>query len=161
MKQKYELLRDDEKKLLILREHAELDKDMMSLLCEQTYPLEDVEEAIKKGPLALVNVLRTKNMYPPGYYIERIAASFVEIAGQSDKTSAEMLFDDLEFLTREEQETDVLTNIMEDEASDLDDLLDDEDSMDDDFEDDDISNIGSNSSLKIADDDSLDIDDEV
>ena len=161
MKQKYEIVRDDEKNQLVLREHAELDKDMMSLLCEQTYTQADVEEAIRNGPQALMNVLRTKNMYPPGYYIERIAAAIVEITGQGDKTSAELVFDDLEFLTREEQKTDVLTNIMEDESSDLDDLLEDEDNMDEEFEDEGIGNIGSNSSLKIADDESLDIDDEV
>lgn len=161
MKQKYEIVRDDEKNQLVLREHAELDKDIMSLLCEQTYAQADVEEAIKNGPQALMNVLRTKNMYPPGYYIERIAAAIVEITGQGDKTSAELIFDDLEFLTREEQKTDVLTNIMEDESSDLDDLLEDEDNMDEEFEDEGIGKIGSNSSLKIADDDSLDIDDEV
>ncbi len=161
MKQKYEIVRDDEKNQLVLREHAELDKDIMSLLCEQTYAQADVEEAIKNGPQALMNVLRTKNMYPPGYYLERIAAAIVEITGQGDKTSAELVFDDLEFLTREEQKTDVLTNIMEDESSDLDDLLEDEDNMDEEFEDEGIGNIGSNSSLKIADDDSLDIDDEV
>ncbi len=161
MKQKYEILRDDEKNQLIIREHAELDKDMMSLLCEQTYAQADVEEAIKNGPQALMNVLRTKNMYPPGYYVERIAASIVEVSGHGEKTSAELIFDDLEFLTREEQQTDVLTNIMEDEDSDLDDLLEDEENMDEDFEDNDIGNIGSNSSLKIADDESMDIDDEV
>ena len=161
MKQKYEIVRDDEKNQLVLREHAELDKDMMSLLCEQTYTQADLEEAIRNGPQALMNVLRTKNMYPPGYYIERIAAAIVEITGQGDKTSAELVFDDLEFLTREEQKTDVLTNIMEDESSDLDDLLEDEDNMDEEFEDEGIGNIGSNSSLKIADDESLDIDDEV
>jgi hypothetical protein len=37
MKQKYEILKDEDNKRLIIREYAELDKDVMSLLCEESY----------------------------------------------------------------------------------------------------------------------------
>ncbi|MCK7503842.1 MAG: hypothetical protein MZV70_06840 [Desulfobacterales bacterium] len=47
MKQKYEILRDEDSKRLIIREYAELDKDVMSLLCEESYD----RKAVKGGHL--------------------------------------------------------------------------------------------------------------
>ena len=37
MRQKYMILKDDENGKLIIRELAELDKEMFSMLCEETY----------------------------------------------------------------------------------------------------------------------------
>ncbi|MCK7511232.1 MAG: hypothetical protein MZV70_49000 [Desulfobacterales bacterium] len=50
MKQKYEILRDDDNKRLIIREFAELDKDTMSLLCEESYDKKAIKSAIGHGP---------------------------------------------------------------------------------------------------------------
>jgi len=160
MKQKYQLLKDDEKNQLILKEFAELDKDRISLLCEQTYDSAAVEIAAKENREALITLLRTQNMYPPSLYMEKIADSVMELFGSGEVSSAEIFFDDSEFLAIRQEELDALADI-DDDADDIDDLLDDADDIDDALADDDISNISANSSIKIADDESLDVEDEI
>ncbi|MEE4358401.1 MAG: hypothetical protein V2I97_18160 [Desulfococcaceae bacterium] len=159
MKQKYTIVIDEEENTLLLREFAELDKDMLSLLCEQRYDRAAVEAAMAEGNEALMSLLRTKNMYPPSSYMEKMIEAVKEVCGPDASPSSEILFDDSELFNVESDEIDALADLDE-ESSDIDDLL-EEDALEDDFVgDSDISNIGSNSSIKIADDDSLDIEDE-
>jgi hypothetical protein len=73
MKQKYAIVRDDKNKQLIVREFAELDKEILSLLCEETYADKRIRAAIRKGREELIAALRTKNLYPPGIYAKKIA----------------------------------------------------------------------------------------
>ena len=159
MKQKYVILKDDEKNEYVLREFAELDKDILSMLCEERYSREAVEAAIRKGRAELFQALRTPNMYPPASYIERIADLAIALEAGEVESPAEIVLDDVENIIRDRKEAEAAA--VEEEASDLDELLDDDDdSIEDDFDDDDIPSIDSNSSIKIADDDSLDVDDE-
>ena len=161
MKQKYDIIKDNEKNELILKESAELDKDILSVLCEQIYDSASVEAAIKESRDSLVSLLRTKNMYPPSIYIEKIAEAVIEIYGNGGLSSTEIYFNDSEFLSYHEPEIIDDIAVIDDEPDDLDDLLDDADNLDDTLDDDDISNIGANSSIKIADDESLDIEDDI
>jgi hypothetical protein len=66
MKQKYTIIKDSKNKQLIVREFAELDKEILSLLCEETYEQKVILAAIKKGKEDLISALRTNNLYPPG-----------------------------------------------------------------------------------------------
>ena len=160
MKQKYVIIKNDEKNTLLLQEHAELDKELLSLLCEETYPGDMIAEAVGLGREALMARLRTRNMYPPSMYLDQIAQQVMELYATKGASSAEVLFDDVELIVKDREEAEALA--MEEDSADLDDLLDDEDdeNLDDDFGDDDGINISSSPSLKIADDDSLDIDDD-
>ena len=88
MRQKYEIVRDDDNKRLIIREFAELDKDVMSLLCEETYDKKAIKSAMALGRDTLIAALRTKNLYPPGMYAGKIAETVVELYGAKDKTAA-------------------------------------------------------------------------
>ena len=45
MKQKYTLIKTN--KLLKIEEYAELDKEIMSLLCKEEYTLQELDNAIK------------------------------------------------------------------------------------------------------------------
>jgi len=156
MKQKYSILRDTANKQLIIREFAELDKEIMSLLCEETYEDPAVRKAIKAGKEGLISALRTKNLYPPGIYAEKIAAAVVDLYKVKDQDSVDIFFDDNELLVKEQERPAVIETI-DDESEDLDDVLEDE--FDDDYEDKDkIKKI--DSSLKIADDDYNDIDED-
>ena len=92
MKQKYLIVKDDEKKQLIIREFAELDKDSFSPLCEETYDAAIIESSIKNGKEVLVSVLRTKNMYPPGFFAGKIADAIMEIFDSEEKQSMELFF---------------------------------------------------------------------
>lgn len=162
MKQKYVVLKDEEKREYILREFAELDKEALSLLCEEHYPAETVDAAAERGMGTLIQAMRTPNMYPPASYIERIAELVAALRDGTAESPAEVILDDVENIIRDRKEAEAEAEAAEaeDESSDIDDLLEDDDNLEDDFEDDDIPSIDSNSSLKIADDDSLDVDDE-
>jgi len=160
MKQKYVIIKDDEKNALLLQEHAELDKELLSLLCEETYAGDLIAEAVGLGKEVLMARLRTRNMYPPSIYMDQIAQQVMELYATEGASSTEVIFDDVELIVKDREEAEALA--MEEDSTDLDDLLDDDDdeNIDDDFGDDDGINISSNASLKIADDDSLDIDDD-
>ncbi|MDZ7582557.1 MAG: hypothetical protein U5R30_18755 [Deltaproteobacteria bacterium] len=156
MKQKYEIIKDDEKKTLILREYAELDKDILSPLCEESYDIDALAAAVSGGRSALVAALRTKNMYPPGFYAERIADAVAELLEGRERQVAELLFDDIELLNREReierQQAEVAEKAkINDEVVQIDELLaDDFEDDEDDFEGG--GEIKDINSLKVADD---------
>jgi len=165
MKHKYTISRDTEKGCLTLREYGELDKEMMSFLCEASYNDEAVQTAIGKGKDALISVLRTENMYPPNLYADKIADSVIVVYdAENDTQSTEIIFDDLDWLTKD-QEGYVMEGIddedteeeLDDEADEnIDELL--EDNFDDDFGESDELKL--DSPLKIADDDVADFEEE-
>jgi hypothetical protein len=157
MKQKYEIQKDDDNKRLIIREFAELDKDIMSLLCEESYDKKAVKSAISAGREALVAALRTKNLYPPGLYAGKIADKVVELYGAKGKVSEEIVFDDLEFLARGHEAAETAVSY-EAEAPEIDELLDvgiEEEKFE---EGDEVKKL--DSPLKIEDDEFTDIEDE-
>jgi len=150
MKQKYTIIKDSANKQLIIREFAELDKEILSLLCEETYDQKAIFDAIKKGKENLISALRTKNLYPPGIYAEKIAAAVRELYATRGKESEELFFDDLELLARaNEPETRSAEKPAEKQDEDIDELL--EDDFESDFEDEEPPK-KLDSSLKIADD---------
>lgn len=152
MKQKYVILKDEEKKQFVIREYAELDKEVMSLLCEEVYDRARIASAIALGKEAVIAALRTKNLYPPGSYAERIAETVMRMQEPGQSDTMELLFDDIELLARE-HEAGLLASELEEESSELEDLL--EDDFEDEFEDKDaIKN------LKVADDEYGDLDEE-
>ena len=158
MKQKYEIIKDNEKNTLILREYAELDKDTLSPLCEESYDITAIAAAVSGGKSTLIAALRTKNMYPPGLYAEKIAATVTELLGDGEKQAAELLFDDIELLNRE-REREIREAEIKDEVEEIDELL------TDDFEDDEDDFEGGGeikdiNSLKVADDEYGDGDEE-
>ena len=146
MKQKYQITRDDENQILTIREFAELDKDILSPLCEENYPMKAIRKAVQEKKEVLIAALRTKNMYPPGVYAERIAAGVAALL-QSQDQSLELFFDDIELLAAEEEEVENLPE--QKSAEDLDELL------EDDYEEDNLEGNEElkklDSSLKIAD----------
>ena len=157
MKQKYEIVRDDDNKRVIIREFAELDKDTMSLLCEESYEKKAVKAAMSMGRDSLVSALRTKNLYPPGMYAGKIADKVVELLGAKGKASDELVFDDLEFLSREHEPVEAVKSY-EGEPGEIDELL--EVGLDDEkFEEgDEIKKL--DTTLKIEDDEFSDIEEE-
>ncbi len=157
MKQKYAIIRDDNQKQLIVREYAELDKEMMSLLCEETYSQEVIAAAVESGRQAVVDALRTNNMYPPTIFAEPIADAIMGLFADGGNESAELFFDDKEFFAKDIETTVSEPDEEAEEDVDVDDLL--EDDIDDDFSGDDEVLTDLKSSLQVADDDSSDVDD--
>ena len=157
MKQKYTILKNDEKTAIIIREFAELDKEIFSLLCEETFKDETVKSAIAKDKATLIKTLRTQNLFPLGIYAEKIAEAVTKMYESGDDQPVELLFNDIDLLTKKERKPLPLDDIEEEEVG-IDDLL-DEDLPEEDFDEkSDIKNLPY--SLKISDDDSGGIDDD-
>lgn len=157
MKQKYAIIRDDEKHMLIIREYAELDKEMMSLLCEETYPQDRISQAVREGNQAVIDAIRTNNMYPPTIFAQPIAEAIEGLMGEDGNQSAELFFDDKDLFLKdvvaeegESEEEGV------DEDVEVDDLLDE--NVDDDYDDENVIT-DLKSSIQVADDDITDLED--
>lgn len=156
MKQKYTIVRDDKNKQLVIREFAELDKQILSLLCEETYDSKAIRAAIKSGRENLISALRTNNLYPPGIYAEKIADAVKDLYATKGQESTDLFFDDLELLAIEsgpapkKDDVDDIEEEVEEQGEDMDELL--EDDFESNYEDKDKLN-KLDSSLKIADDD--------
>ena len=149
MKQKYLILKDKE---LIIREFAELDKEVFSPLCEEIYDVKVIRSAIKEGKETLIQVLRTKNMYPPVIYANQIADAVLSIFAAKEPESLELFFDDIELINQDEQTTVMLADL-ESESEEIDELL--EDDYDENYDDKGaLKQI--NSPLKVADDEGVD-----
>ena len=156
MKQKYVILRSENNTELTIKEYAELDKDVMSLLCEETYDNNRIEAAMKNGKEALIATLRTPNMYPAKVCAEKIAESIMTFQETAHPEAVEVFFDDFEFITASRKKS-VEVEAIEDEPSDIEELLDDE--FEDEYEEKpSIDNI--NSSISVEEDDLTDFDED-
>ena len=155
MKQKYLILNDKKNKQIKIQEFAELNKQMLSLLCEEVYDYKTIKSAISAGRDELIAALRTNNMYPPGIYAVQIADAVIDLYKSKKPESVELFFDDINLLTKNLAPIKAARQV-EDEPAALDDLL--EDDYDDSYnEKDEIKKI--DSSLKIVDDSYVDGDD--
>ncbi len=129
MKQKFTLIKDEKNKKLIIKEYAELDKDILSLLCEETYDADVVTEAIAQSPKVLVAALRTKNLYPPSAHMEQIVKEVVSLYESDSGDTKELLLNDVDLLASEEEEIIEIEEVPDDDAV-VDDLLDDDEADD-------------------------------
>ncbi len=124
MKQKYSILKDDTKKELMIREYAELDKEILSLLCEETYDAQAIQADIAKGKEVLIGKLRTRNMYPPYNLAGRIADAVTSLFSPDGPSSADLFFDDKEFFNQSSTEALLVEeDEIEEETESIDGLL--------------------------------------
>lgn len=161
MKQKYELIRLAETKQLKIREYAELDKEVHTLLCERTYDLATITEAMERGREALSAAFRNRHLYPNRFHAEKIADALAALMRDTDHESVEIFIDDAEYLSGTDEHRDFLPAIEEEEAEDLDELVEEEfdEDVDEDFEDKiEIKKVSS--PLQIADDDIPEMEDD-
>jgi hypothetical protein len=122
MKQKYLISKEDDQNKLIIKEFAELDKEILSLLCEEEYDNKIIKSAILKGKEALISELRTNNMYPPGVYAEKIAQAVIDIFGSKDSQSIELSFNDVDLLIKEQapsEDIDETESVVDDDVDEL------------------------------------------
>jgi len=125
MKQKYLIINDKANTQIKVQEYAELNKETLSLLCEEAYDYKTIKSAISLGPETLISALRTNNLYPPGIYAEKIASAVAELIKSKDQESLELFFDDINLLSKNRHST-VVIEEPEDDAADLDEMLDDD-----------------------------------
>ena len=155
MKQQYTILKNHDNSRLIIREFGELDKDSLSLLCEETYDNAEVSNAVDTDREKVISVLRTKNMYPPRGHAEKIADMVIDFYTANKSEPVNISIDEPAASSKE-----VLTEAfmgIEEDAEIIDDLLEE----DFDGDSDDSDEIKIDSSIKIADDDAADVEDEL
>ena len=119
MKQKYLILKNDDTNKLIIREFAELEHDVYSLACEETYDGDVIKSAITSGKEVLISTLRTTNLYPPGSYAEKIAESVINLYSSESDQSQELFFDDKDYISKEWKKPKKLDDV-EDEPGEFD-----------------------------------------
>lgn len=152
MKQKYLISRSKDNKILLIQELAEIDKDVLSATCEVTYDDSAIESAIEKGSERLIAVLRTKNFFPPGFYMDKISGSVMSMYATQNFQQTEIFVDETEILLKDREALFALEDA-EVESPEMEELL--EDNFDEDYEGKDaIKNI--NTPLKLAEDETLD-----
>lgn len=156
MKQQFVIQKDSESDRLVIKEYAELDKDILSFLCEQTYDAKEIQAAITAGKEALITTLRTDNMYPPVLYAKEIADSVMSVFDTDEDPTRELLFDDSNFISRDHKKPAPEEDIEED-SEDIDELLDED--IDEEYNEEKLAN-GFNSSIKIAEDETLDVEED-
>ena len=110
MRQKYQIVQDEKKHTLKIREFAVIDKDLKNVdsamlrednfffLCEETYEGKAIQSSISKGMDVLVATLRTPNFFPIEPYAAKIAESVVALYDSTDNGSAELFFDDCDLV---------------------------------------------------------------
>jgi len=157
MKQKYSILKNNEENKLTIREYAELDKEILSLLCNEIYDDESIESAIAKGKETLISTLRTKTLFPISIYAEKIAEAVMNMYEHENDQSIELFFNDMDMLTKD-RKVPVVEDEVKSEPAEIDELL-EGDVSDSNFDDkSEIKNI--TRPIKVIDDDSDDIEDE-
>ncbi|MEW6672199.1 MAG: hypothetical protein AB1427_10860 [Thermodesulfobacteriota bacterium] len=156
MKHKYLIEKNTAQKQVTIKEFAELDKEVLSFLCQEIYAEEKIAAAIPKGKEALIAALRTPNMYPSGLFANKIAEAVLTMYGPERGASSEVILDDVDFIIKQRVKRKIVEDVEEDAAG-IEDLLDDD--IEENFDDKPpLKKI--NSSLKIVDDEFEDFDDD-
>jgi hypothetical protein len=110
MKQKYQITKNTKSRQLIIQEYAVLtgslrrkdfpgaQDDEFSLLCEETYETKSVNKAISEGKSSLIDLLRTRHLFPIGIYMDKIADTVIALHAAKGEQSELLVFDDKEFI---------------------------------------------------------------
>jgi hypothetical protein len=75
MKQRFSISRDIGGEKIVIREYAELDKSIYSLLCAESYPAAEIEAALAKGADRVIALLRTDSFFPTSYFAKKLIGS--------------------------------------------------------------------------------------
>ncbi len=150
MKHKYVFSKDITAGELLIREFAELNKDIFSPVCETVYEVKQFEKALAQGPVALMVEMRTQNFFPPSSFSEKIIDGISELFNSGDQEVVEIYCDDADFLSKSLDGQEIYEDIEDEEESDVDDFIDEDlpDTFDDDVK---TANVES-SDLDIEDD---------
>ena len=96
MKQRFSISRNTGGEKIVIKEYAELDKGVYSLLCEESYAVEAVEAALAKGPDHVIALLRTESFFPISYFAEKLIATLDDYIQQGSAEAVKIEADDTE-----------------------------------------------------------------
>jgi hypothetical protein len=134
MKHKYVFSKDNDTGRLIVKEYAELSKDIFSTVCESSCEAKQIEGAVSEGLESVMAKIRTQNFFPPSNFFERIAHGITELMAPGDQSMVEVYCDDSDFLTKSPKGQDAFGKLDDEADDESDDFIDDD--LSDDFDDD-------------------------
>jgi hypothetical protein len=114
MRQKYVISHEGAKHDFKIREYAVIDKNLRNVdsdmlrqedfefLCEETYSHARIERSVARGREALVDALRTPNLFPIRPYVLKIAESVMVLFDSPGNQSVELFFDDTDLVAAED-----------------------------------------------------------
>ena len=118
MKQRFSISRDTGGEKIVIREYAELDKGVYSLLCEESYAVATLQAALAKGTDRVVAMLRTESFFPTSYVVKKLVTTLEDYFQQGNGETVKIEADDAECIKRASRALPV------DENGGIDDLLD-------------------------------------
>jgi hypothetical protein len=110
MRQKYIISQEGTKQEFKIREYAIIDKNLRNVassmlrqedyefLCEETYSHDRIERSVSQGRDALVDTLRTPNLFPIRPYVVKIPESVMVLFDSAEDQSVELFFDDTDLV---------------------------------------------------------------
>ena len=131
MNNKYVISFDNDKTKLILREYLEMEPGLIEFTCEETYEIEIIKNAIESGKSDLITAFRTHNIYPTGFFAEKLADGIISLFSPETEDSVEVVFNDKEAIAKEEEEEVI---VEENEIADVDEILKEEEEESDDLD---------------------------
>lgn len=111
---------------LNIKEFAELEKDGLSLLCDETYEAATVADALAAGPRAVIQLLRTPHFFPNRTSSELLAEAVIRLFQEQPADSIDILIDDADGLPGKRRAETIPEPTEPDENAGIDDLLDDD-----------------------------------
>ena len=129
MRQKYHILKNDDKNELFIQEYAVVDgrpkrgdlpkihEENFALLCEQIYDARAIKSSISSGKESLILLLRNSHFFPIHQYIQKIADTVISLYASKDKESVVLIFDDTDLLLPDADELDQMNQSEEDDKS--------------------------------------------
>ena len=140
MKQKYTVTRAPEADCILIREEGELDKDLFSTQCSISIPQDELQQALNRGTVPAIKLIRSKDLFPAYPVAERIVQA-IQTFLADDANPVEINISDTDFITPHVKTRPAAADDADEDGGDLEDLLeeDDDDEFDDDFGLDDIS----------------------
>lgn len=119
MKQRFSISRNTGGEQIVIKEYAELDKGVYSLLCEESYAVQAVKAALAKGPGHVITLLRTESFFPTSYFTEKLTSSFNDYLQREGDDTLQIEADDAECIRTLSSK-----DVPVEESGSIDDLLD-------------------------------------
>jgi len=127
MEQKYVVELDKEKNRLTIREYAALEKEIFSLLYEETYDTAEIESTIEDGENAVLDALRTPTLYPVRPNAQQLVKCVLNLFQADDPQATEIFIDEKDLLGQQEEEMeDDSEDPVEDKEEELDEVIGDD-----------------------------------
>jgi methyl coenzyme M reductase alpha subunit len=123
MKQKYTISKNDDNSSITITEYSEVDKDIFAQLCAETFLIADLPTPLEDNPDGVIQVFRTRNMFPPRDYAVRIAAALADLLADDTQRILEVKIDDKAEITErrlaaEKLAAEALEEVLEDDELD-------------------------------------------